>query len=348
MSLYLDFYHDGKRRYEYLKLYLIPERTKLDKERNRATLVQAEAMKAKRIIEYQQGIYGVVHDSSFNNVRIADYVEQLVEKRQYTNQKLYSQYLVMARRIRDYHNAQIRAINKTWILGFMEHLRGVYNFKNGGTLSNNTLHLYMSKLIATLNLAVRDGIISSNPCNRISADEKPKRRKTEICYLTIDEVRTISETPCIKEIIRQAFLFSCFTGLRYSDVASLRWSDIVDGQIRKSMVKTKDIVIVPLSDNAARWMPARTGTADGLVFEDMPSLNYCNVVLNSMCKAAGLAKKVTFHVARHTAATLWLTFGADLYVVSKLLGHRSIASTQIYAKVVDESRKKAVKLIPTL
>ena len=77
-------------------------------------------------------------------------------------------------------------------------------------------------------------------------------------------------------------------------------------------------------------------------------LRYSDVRLRTLIKKAGISKHVTFHIARHSFATLTLTYGADLYTVSKLLGHANIRTTQVYAKIVDESKRKAVNLIPKL
>ena len=73
-----------------------------------------------------------------------------------------------------------------------------------------------------------------------------------------------------------------------------------------------------------------------------------DVRLKTLVKNAGITKHVTFHVARCTFATLTLSYGADLYTVSKLLGHSNVRTTQIYAKIVDENKRKAVNLMPTL
>ncbi len=73
-----------------------------------------------------------------------------------------------------------------------------------------------------------------------------------------------------------------------------------------------------------------------------------DVRLRTLVKKAEISKHVTFHVARHTFATLTLSYGADLYTVSKLLGHSNVRTTQIYAKIVDESKRKAVNMIPKL
>ena len=71
-------------------------------------------------------------------------------------------------------------------------------------------------------------------------------------------------------------------------------------------------------------------------------------VIKPWCKHAGIDKRVSFHTARHTFATLALTQGVDLYTVSKLLGHKTIQATQIYAKIVDEKKKAAMELLPTI
>lgn len=88
---------------------------------------------------------------------------------------------------------------------------------------------------------------------------------------------------------------------------------------------------------------------DSRVFYKLPDqVTNADVRLRTLVKKAEISKHVTFHVARHTFATLTLSYGADLYTVSKLLGHSSVRTTQIYAKIVDESKRKAVNLIPKL
>ena len=135
----------------------------------------------------------------------------------------------------------------------------------------------------------------------------------------------------------------------------MTWGEITvsqDGnvQLETTMKKTGKTIWVPLSDNALRWLPERGDAADeDRVFANLPDqASNADSRLKTLVNHAGITKHVTFHVARHTFATLTLQYGADLYTVSKLLGHSNIRTTQIYAKIVDESKRKAVNLIPII
>ena len=157
-------------------------------------------------------------------------------------------------------------------------------------------------------------------------------------------------TPFFNEQVRQAYLFSCFCGLRISDIRKLRWRDLSmsGGQWRASVVMTKTIhpVYIPLSSQAVKWLPERGDcTPDGLVFGGLPNEGNLCVNLKNWAEKAGVKKNVTFHTARHSCAVLLLTLGADIYTVSKILGHRSVRATQVYAKIVDKNKDDAIALV---
>lgn len=210
--------------------------------------------------------------------------------------------------------------------------------------------------MVALNKAERDGLIVKNPGNSIDRRLKPHAQQKERCYLTLEEIKQIIAVEYnYKNDIKNAFLFCCFCGLRHSDVVKLTWGEIVtapDGStmIQTQMKKTKKLIVIPLSDNALAFLPERgKSKKSDLVFPNLPDQpGNADVRLKVIIKKAGIDKNVTFHVARHTFATLTLTYGADLYTVSKLLGHANVKTTQIYAKIVDENKRKAVNLIPKL
>ena len=157
-------------------------------------------------------------------------------------------------------------------------------------------------------------------------------------------------TECSHEIVKRAFMFSCYCGLRLSDVYALKWKDLVrDGDIWRVgivMKKTATPNYLPLSKQATAWMPGRGDAADSNnVFARLPKGQYLNDLIKAWAKEAGLSKHVTFHTSRHTFATMLLTLGADLYTVSKLLGHANVKTTQIYGKIVDQKKDDAVSRI---
>lgn len=88
--------------------------------------------------------------------------------------------------------------------------------------------------------------------------------------------------------------------------------------------------------------------ADELVFDKFPATTYTNTAVRDWTARAGIRKHITFHSARHTFATMMLTLGTDLYTVSKLLGHKDIKTTEIYAKIVDKGKQEAVARIPSI
>ena len=148
-------------------------------------------------------------------------------------------------------------------------------------------------------------------------------------------------------------MFSCFTGLRISDVRGLEWKDISvnNGQTYISVVmqKTNAPVYIPLSKQAMKWMPEKKDAATGgHVFNPLVNFGNVNENLKKWAKAAGVNKHVSYHTSRHTFATMMLTLGADIYTVSKLLGHRSVKHTQIYAKILDKKKDEAVSLADTV
>ena len=180
---------------------------------------------------------------------------------------------------------------------------------------------------------------------------KPQKRQAEREFLTIEEVKKVMNTPCRYELVKKAFLFSCFTGLRYSDMKALNWSEIhkaADGKteyIDHIQVKTKDRVTIPLSEETKKWMPERVKGIDNIFHNLKITSTTVEVALKEWMQAAGITKHITYHCSRHTAATMLLTLGASIYVVSKILGHKSVKMTEIYAKIVDKKKLETVNLV---
>jgi len=245
---------------------------------------------------------------------------------------------------------QLKDINTDAVRRFVRYLSTAKNIRTSDAqpLDTNTQKAYFAALNVLFNYAVRQGAMNSNPTWKMETSEKPKNRCTERDYLTIEEVRTLHDTPCRNEEVKAAFLFACFTGLRFSDVRKLTAADIkrndLGAYISVMMQKTSKPVKVYLSETALSFINGRlNGKSKSNIFH-LTSNKVANYTLNKWAASAGIEKHVTFHTSRHTAATMMLNLGASLSTVKNLLGHSNIRTTEIYAKLLDQSQAAAMKL----
>lgn len=197
--------------------------------------------------------------------------------------------------------------------------------------------LYILKFV--LNQAVKNKYIPSNPLKGV----KGKVYQSDRRFLTFKEVAKLRVTDCLENPeIKDAFLFSCYTGLRLSDIERLTRYDIRDGSIRMIQKKTKDLVTIPLNPDALILLEGRPAT--GKLF-DLPNRTVMSKVVRYWTRSAGV-EDVTFHCARHTFATLALNANMRLEVVSSVLGHSDLKTTKIYAKLLDAAKKEDMKKFP--
>ena len=350
-SIYLDIYQNGKRVYEFLKLYLVPENNSEAKIQNENTLVAANAIKSQRIIELTNDVAGIKNNSHKAKMRLTDYMI-LYRDQQYAKGR-HSVKPWVAATIHVINlwkpNSTLRDVDKQWCEEFIAWMLNDYATPKGSHPSQATVVCYLRCIRSTFNLAVDNDIVAVNPVNRVKSDifKLPESKRE---FLTVEEVKKLMETPIKKnhEQLKAAFLFSCFCGLRVSDVCRLTWRDVIQEndqyRIEIMMKKTKQPLYLPLNRQAMRWMPKRgDASVDDKVFPEV-SLQH-NEQITKWAKSAGITKHVTYHVSRHTFATMALTMGADLYTTSKLLGHKNVNTTQIYAKIVNRKKEEAVSLL---
>ena len=344
ISLYLDIYVNGRRSYEFLKLYLVPENSRADKDANARTLGLANAIKAQRIVELQNGRFGF--DSDRSKVLFIDYAEKIIREREDRPSVRNSLRRVIDTVMKYDGNKNLRLsqIDEEWVKGYVAFLAGLKK-SNGENLRPNSQRLYYTTLKVVLNRAYNEHLISDYPAKGIHGIKKEEVRRN---YLTFEEVGILANTPCGNDMVKRAFLFSCLTGLRLSDVRLLRWEDISrQGKYHRIVFrqkKTQGQEYLDVSEKAVGFLGERRGS--GLVFSGIPIK--ISRPLADWMKAAGINKRITFHCARHTFAVMMLDLGTDLYTVSKLLGHREISTTQIYAKVLDKTKQAAIDRIPDI
>lgn len=244
-------------------------------------------------------------------------------------------------------------VDKDFCTGFVHYLDTAKNLRLGKdkaprSLSANTRNKLFVQFASLVSLAVREGQLSSNPIQKMYKKEKPRPVTTNRPYLTIPELRMLSSCTKGPAEVRRAFLFSCLSGLRWSDISTLRWKDLhqEDGKwfVAKQMIKTGEWLYNPVCGEARGLLPATEGQGEDLVFM-LPSATAANSDIKRWALAAGIDKNISFHTARHTFATLLLTLGADIYTTSKLMGHTNLCTTQVYARVVDKKKQDAVNLM---
>ncbi len=209
----------------------------------------------------------------------------------------------------------------------------------------NTRQKMFAFINTMLNRAKAKGIVKENILNH---NMPVKKKEGQRSFLTLEELKLLEDhQPSSKNlrIVLDYFLFACYTGLRYTDLRNLRFTGIVkiDGQshIRIIMHKTKDEVTIPLIPKARELIPQK-GFINQRVFKVR-----CNQVSNrdlkTLVSAVGIEKKVTMHCARHTFATVALSLGIDIMVISKILGHKELGTTRIYAKLQDRRKIEEMK-----
>lgn len=351
LSYYLHIYHPltRKRHKEYLGLYLhLKPKNQFDRNHNQETKKLAESIHAKRLLEIQNGNHGFKPKEK-RIVTLLSYYESLSEKKKDSSQTSYSNWISSLKHLRKFTRIDLKLteIDFNFLNGYKEFLLNEKLTKSNTKLSQNSASTYFNKLVATMNEAFNNGLIEHNPVQRVK-----KIRPAEVVreFLTEEEIQKLFDTPCKATRIKNSFLFGVLTGLRFSDIEHLQWKDVQHSDdhgwfIRFRQQKTKGIETLHINEQARALLGEKTED-DRRVFEGLKYSAHNNHLLLNWNRDAGINKHITFHTSRHTHACLLLSKGVDIYTVSKILGHREVKTTQIYAKVIDQNKIKAIGMIP--
>jgi len=342
-TVYLDYYDHGRRWLEYLGVYLTGNRP-ADKE----TLRLAENIAAKRRLELASDEHGFAMQAK-QKADFIDYCRKLGESKRSPNTRVVWRNATGHLRTFAGGPIQFSKVSHSFLQSFKEYLLG--------RVKQNSALVYLARIKTASRQAVKDGILSKNPASDVSIKRQATRRE----FLTLEELERLAQTKCSNQDTRAAFLFSAFSGLRYSDVKALAWHKVkhVNGGcvLEFTQAKTGGVETVPLSEQATAILKDQTDArASTRIKTEIPSdavfklgaQQTIDKAIRDWVKRAEIGKKISFHSARHTFATLSLTHGVDLYTLSKLLGHKHIGTTEIYAQVVDQKKRQAVEMLPRL
>lgn len=356
-SIYLDIYSNGKREYKFLNLFL--KKTNSEKENNLLRL-QAERERANILEQIYNGTYIFKCEKNTKILTFADLINVWLEdKKTKSAYNTYRAYKAFKNSVLDTFsliNEKIEKINKNFCLEFLKHLSTIkaQRVNKGELLAEKSKNNYWLRFVNLINFAIRKGYITNNPLIYIEREEKPKAVNSERAYLTENEIKSLlsvtNYTEYEKKYLR-VFLFSCYSGLRISDLCNLTYKNFElteNQQVRLKVLtqKTKKYISFILPQNSLQLIDIKKISTTQKVFDlSIYTKNRQAKYFSQIAKKANITKHISFHIARHTFATLLLTKGVDIYTVATMLGHSDITTTQIYAKIIDTKKDNAAALL---
>lgn len=359
-SLYLEFYKgstlnlEGKRihlrDFEYLKLYTHQEpKTAAEKKENKEIDTLSEQILSIRKAEYFQGKFDIKNTSKSKRLFLDYFVEKTEEK--IDSPKNYGNWTATSLHLKRCisSNLTFDEVDENFVKRVRLYFDKEAKTKSDTPLSLNSKYSYFNKFKACIRAAFDDGYLSINYASKTKSFEQAESQRE---YLTHQELQSLANTPCKYEVLKRAFIASALSGLRWSDINTLVWSEIRDedngvSRINFRQQKTEAVEYLYISKQIRELFGERQDPSER-VFKGLKYSAVYNNEIVRWCNRAGISKHITFHSARHTNAVLLLENGADIYTVSKRLGHRDIRTTAIYAKIVDQKMKEAANLIPNI
>ena len=214
-----------------------------------------------------------------------------------------------------------------------------------GTLSQNSAATYFSIVKAGLHRAFIDEYLTVDIAAKVKGIPELKvKRET----LTLEEAELLAQTPCENEVLKRAFFFAILTGIRLCDIHELTWGEIqktsTGWRVDFTQRKTHIVDYLPINEQAYS-LCGEPGEHDQQIFAGLTGSSWISRPLKKWIAASGIKKHITFHCSRHTFATLQLENGTDIFVVKGMLGHTNVKTTQIYAHIVDKSKRNAAEVL---
>ncbi|MDY7395372.1 site-specific integrase [Aureibaculum sp. 2210JD6-5] len=302
-------------------------------------LITSQAVKA-RYFGQDENNRSITDIINYHNEDMAGKLKWGTQKNYYTTQSYISKFLLKFYKTTDLY---LRELDYHFIIKFEKFLRDYVPEDHQKPMGNNTVMKHIERFRKMITLSLKLGWIERDPFINF----KSKFIKTERGFLSLDELQAIENKqfgiPRL-ELVKDLFVFSCYTSLSYIDVIHLTADNIcigIDGElwIYYKREKTTKPIRIPLLPKALqiieKYKSNRKSISQGSMFPKI-SNQKLNSYLKEIADVCGIKKNLTFHIARHTfATTVTLSNGMPIETVSKLLGHSRISTTQIYAKVIE-------------
>jgi integrase len=343
-SIFLDFSpplrnpKTGKpQRYEFLDIFLYDKPSNpLERRHNSETSELVENIRATRMLDIQNRKYGFISDRDRSS-SFVDFFRAFICTKTHSecdNNAMSFRYFVAFAG----HDLIFNDLDEFLCEDYKNFmLSGPGISRRGRAICRNTAANYFAKFRNAIKRAYKQGLITVDLHSQV---DPIKLKETHREQLELEEFQLLVNTPAKSDLIKRASIFAGLTGLRFSDVKTLLWSEVrgTPGKfhLQFTQEKTEGAEILPVSDQAVKVLGKR-GEPQQRVFNNLHYSNLKPCIKDWLLKA-GIQKNITFHSFRHTYATLQLEFGTELLTVSKLLGHKSIKTTLIYTKVKDKMK----------
>ena len=370
-SLFLDYYFGtGKiyddekdcfvvrkdRKRQYLKLYLWrAPRNPMERQQNKETLELAKKIRFERgqqILNDGRGYRLKTEQKVYFLDYYQTYLDNYTKKDKAMVRLSYNRFRDFLRDTPEYNKyckgLRPQQVDKDMVEAFTDYLQ----IKSKG----EGAHSIYSRFRKVVRYAIEHNIMANDPCKgvKIIVDDKALVK----AILSTNEIQQLVTTHYNRENpnIRRAFIFCLYCGLRFCDVRDLTFAnvDYSNKLLRFEQNKTKghsksSSVVIPLNDGLLRLIgePTSPDKKDDLIF-NLPTYDTCREALQNWVRKAGINKHITWHCARHSFATNILNAGANIKVVSSLLGHSSLTYTTRYTHAVNEMKRQAIDSLPEL
>jgi site-specific recombinase XerD len=314
-------------------------KNQFDRQTNKERLELAQRIRNKRALELDSSENGIAPLFK-TKINFIDYFEKFISTYGKKDIRVLSACLSKFKNFlieEDIKTITTKEVDENLVLNFKEYLES--------TLNGTSPTTYFKRFKKVLKQGQRDKVFTYNPAQDVSIKENQGISKD---ILTFKEIQLLFRADCPNNEVKRAFLFSCLTGLRYCDIITLKWSEIKETEsglkIDKKQSKTQSKVNVNLNNDAIILL-GELGNDNELVFK-LPSNNGTNKSLQTWAKQAGIKKKVTYHVSRHSFGTNLVYYGADAKTASALLGHKNMNYTNLYVNEVEALKEKSVNNLP--
>jgi len=338
--------HSRKKEAISFELYEKPK-NRDQKEKNTQVMDLAEKMRAEKYLSLSKKNAGV-YDTNLLKSNFFDYAVKKIETSITSNNNIgglnsaLKQFKKYTFKEKGRERLNFEEITTQYLEGFQHYLKKEATHRKGKLVKHNTALAYWRKIAGFIQNAVKDGIIEIDPTLKV----KPIKAQGVIKYkLTFEDVTALTNTEIDDGQIKDVFLFSCYTGLRFGDIQKLKYKDIIEVKpneyiIRIQQNKSVKVVEIPVEEALKIiGLPNKDNYLDHL-FEGLHYNSHKLSLIRDWCIDAGIYQKVTWHTARHFFGDYIYFKTGDIMLVADLMGDTIETVTRNYVKKVDSEKKR--------